>query len=58
MSQSRRTGRTELDRRLDNWEPNSSETEAIVSDLVEEIDYLERVLQGATDGHWPADEYY
>lgn len=32
--------------------------EAVVADLLDEIEYLERVNQLATDGNWPDGEYY
>lgn len=31
---------------------------AVIAGLLEEIEYLERVNQLATDGNWPRGEYY
>lgn len=32
--------------------------EVVVADLLDEVEYLERVNELATDGNWPRGEYY
>lgn len=44
--------------RLLEWGPDGYSEEAIVEELLDEIEYLERVTDVATGGRWPSSEYY
>ena len=48
----------ELKARLLERGDGEQSPDAIVAEMLRDIDYLERVNELATDGYWPANEYY